>query len=371
MVSSLKLAVFVSPHGFGHAARSCAVMEAIRRARPDAEFEIFTLVPRWFFSDSLGDGFRYHLLRTDVGLVQRTTLEEDPAATAIELGRFLPFDPGALAMLAEVVTGAGCQAVIADISPLGIEVGCAAGLPVVLVENFLWSWVYEAYVDAVPALYRASQVLAAIFARATWRVRCEPVCGPGHADCRVAPVSRRQRAGRDATRRALGVPEHRPLVLVTMGGTPWRPASLAPLAQRQDVSFVIPGGADAYERRGNLVLLPRRSPFYHPDLVAAADAVIGKVGYSTVAEAYCAGVPLGWVPRQRFPESAVLARFIQGQMAGLPVAAEAAETSAWVSELDALLAMPRRPARCSGGDEASAFVLGVLGIPAEPATVSR
>ena len=72
---------------------------------------------------------------------------------------------------------------------------------------------------------------------------------------------------------------------------------------RRDVTFVIPGGADDYLWQENLVLLPHHSRFYHPDLVAAADAVVGKVGYSTVAETFHAGAPLGYVPRTRFRES--------------------------------------------------------------------
>ncbi len=45
------LAYFISPHGFGHAARACAVMSAILERMPGVRFEIFTEVPRWFFVD--------------------------------------------------------------------------------------------------------------------------------------------------------------------------------------------------------------------------------------------------------------------------------------------------------------------------------
>ncbi|HPW56172.1 MAG: hypothetical protein KA072_06965 [Thermoanaerobaculaceae bacterium] len=370
-MSTLRLAVFVTPHGFGHAARACAVMEAIRSLRPEVRFEVFTSVPGWFFSASLEHGFRLHPLFTDVGLVQRTTLHEDPAATAAVLERFVPFDSAAVCLLADLVVRAGCDGVLVDISPLGIEVGRAAGLPVVLVENFLWSWIYEAYVGEVPALRRPIEVLAASFARATHRVRCEPVCGPGDADLTVAPVSRRARAGRDATRRALGVAESRPLVLVTMGGTPWRPSSLAPLERRPDITFVIPGATDTHVRHANLELLPRHSRFFHPDLMAAADVVIGKVGYSTVAEAFRAGVPLGYVSRQRFPESPAIERFIGERMQGLAVTTEEAQTSGWVYLLDALLAMPRRARDEDGAGEVAAFVLAVLGAGTRPVRVSR
>ena len=46
-------------------------------------------------------------------------------------------------------------------------------------------------------------------------------------------------------------------------------------------------------REKNVILLPANTDLYHPDLVHAADAVVAKLGYSTVAETYSAGVPLG------------------------------------------------------------------------------
>ena len=51
-----RLAYFVSPHGFGHAARACAVMQAMRAVWPRVVFEVFTLVPEWFFAESLEVG---------------------------------------------------------------------------------------------------------------------------------------------------------------------------------------------------------------------------------------------------------------------------------------------------------------------------
>lgn len=345
-------------------------MEAIRSIRPEVVFEIFTLVPEWFFADSLGGDFGYHPLRTDVGLVQKTTHHEDPQATLGKLRRFVPFDPTAVRLLADGLHALGCSAVVADISPLGIEAGCAAGLPTVLVESFTWDWIYASYLPEVPDLAPAIELLAASFARATWRVRCEPACGQADFHRLVAPVSRRARHGREQTRQDLGVLGRRPIVLLTMGGIAWKPDTLLPLASRPDVTFVIPGGAETARVEGNVVLLPHHSPFYHPDLIAAADVVVCKVGYSTVSEAYHAGVPLGYVPRLHFPESPYLESFIQQRMAGLPIPVAAAQTCAWVEHLDALLALPRLPASESGAGAVAELVAAVLNKDA-PASVGR
>ena len=44
-----RIAYFISPHGFGHAARAAAVMQAISDTDAAVGFEIFTTVPSWFF----------------------------------------------------------------------------------------------------------------------------------------------------------------------------------------------------------------------------------------------------------------------------------------------------------------------------------
>ena len=70
--NSHRIACFVSPHGFGHAARLSAVADAVYRNLPDCRFDIFTSVPAWFFRNSLAAPFTYHSAETDLGLVSPT-----------------------------------------------------------------------------------------------------------------------------------------------------------------------------------------------------------------------------------------------------------------------------------------------------------
>jgi hypothetical protein len=192
------------------------------------------------------------------------------------------------------------------------------------------------------------------FALADLRIRTEPVCGEASADLTVPPVSRPPRTSRAEVRRRLGLPEHEPVVLVTMGGLAWNYAFADRLATRPDIAFVLPGGSDHPERRGNLVLLPHHSGLYHPDLVGAVDAVVGKVGYSTLAETYAAGVPFGYVARSRFPESPPLVEFIRARMPGLEVASATLVDGSWVTLLDRLLRLPRGPNNHANGADAVA-----------------
>lgn len=71
----MRITYFVTPHGFGHAARAAAVMVALQEIDPAIQFDIFTQVPRWFFQDSLVRNEHYYDVRTDVGVVQATSLQ--------------------------------------------------------------------------------------------------------------------------------------------------------------------------------------------------------------------------------------------------------------------------------------------------------
>lgn len=360
--SETHIAYFITPHGYGHAARAASVMSALRARVPALHFDIFTEVPRWFFEESLGDGFEYHRVRTDVGLVQRTTLQENIPETIRQLDAFLPFDDDVVASLAAMLRRRACVAVCCDIAPLGIAVGRAAGVPTVLVENFTWDWVYEGYVGEYAGLHPHIDYLREQFAAADYHLQAEPVCAPRDAALRVPPVSRLPRTPADAVRTALDVPQRVPMVLITMGGVTWKYTFFGSLAEHEDVYFVVPGVNASTPAPANVRLLASDSEFYHPDLTNTSDAVIGKAGYSTVAEVYHAGVPYGYVLRPQFREARVIESFVRRELHAVPIEPEHFSDGDWLRQLPALLDLPRvRRREQNGADQIAAFVLEMLG----------
>ncbi|HEX7593411.1 MAG TPA: glycosyltransferase family protein [Anaerolineae bacterium] len=356
-----RIAYFVSPHGFGHAARASAVMAALHEIDPAFHFDIFTRVPRWFFDDSLRGAFTYHPLLTDIGLVQETALREDLAATVAALNRFLPFRPTLVRDCAAQVARLKCELVVCDIAPLGIAVARAAGIPSVLVENFTWDWIYRGYARDEPRLRGAIAYLRGAFRSVDYYIQTEPVCRYGAADLTTAPISRTPRLSRMATREKLEILRAAKAVLITMGGIPGKYDFLRRLNEQRGVHFVIPGNGGSARRESNLVLLPHHSEFYHPDLVNACDAVIGKLGYSTVAEVYHAGIPLGYVSRARFRESPVMARFVRRRMNGVAISEAQFLTGDWLRHLPDLLALLRLHRReQNGAAQAARFIAKLL-----------
>jgi UDP:flavonoid glycosyltransferase YjiC (YdhE family) len=369
-----RIAYFITPHGYGHAARASAVMAAIHQIKAAVRFEIFTQVPEWFFQDSLPEPFGHHPLLTDIGLAQKTPILEDVPDTLRLLDDFLPFDASRIREIASRLNRLQCQLVICDIAPMGITVAKAAAVPSILIENFTWDWIYEAYREDAPKLSEHIAYLGDVFDAANYHVQTRPVCNPRQVDLTTPPIGRKIRTPRQQIRQQLGIPAEAKTVMITMGGIPWQYDFVDHLDGQDGVSFIIPGADELIGNAnaspgttgpliggGKVVLLPHHSDYYHPDLVNAADAVIGKAGYSTVAEVYNAGIPFGYVGRPKFRETQALTAFIEQEMRGLPIEETQFQSGSWLSSLEELLALPRtqRSDSC-GADQIADFICDLL-----------
>jgi hypothetical protein len=354
------IAFFVSPHGFGHATRAAAVMAAAEGLRPGVRFEIFTTAPSWLFAETLRGPFGYHETLTDVGLVQLTPLREDVRQTVEALDALYPLAQARVDELAVRLQELGCRLVVCDIAPLGIAVAHRAGLRAVLQENFTWDWIYAPYLDEHPAFGRHAAYLRDLFATADFHVQTVPACRPGPADLVASPVGRAPRLSRSAQRRALGVSDTDPLVLVSMKGISREHAALARARDFPSVRFLVPSHVPAVRADGNVILLPWSDEFFHPDLIQASDAVVSKLGYSTLAEVYRSGAPFGYVLRSRFPENGPLRAFVEERMSGLPLTARSFESGDWMTRLPELLSLPR--SRADGPDGAVQVARSLIGL---------
>lgn len=352
-----RIAYFVSPHGFGHAARAAAVMQSIVDGQADVVFDIFTTIPSWFFQDSMSVPFVYHELLTDIGLAQQTAFQADLQQTLLKLNDFLPFRKSLISETAAVIKNLNSIFIVSDISPMGIPIAKEAGIPSVLIENFTWDWIYGQYVGADSRFKRHIDYLKVIFEAADYHIKTEPICIPGRADLKTLPVSRKVKTPVGRVRKGLEIPETGKMVLVTTGGIRPDYEFFTKLKLPTDICLVLPGAGQKLEYRDNFIFLPHRSNFYHPDLVNAADAVVGKAGYSTLSEVYHSGVPFGYVLRSNFRESKALAAFIDDEMPGIALKESDFSSGKWTSQIENLLRIKRLQRKTvNGADQIGSFI---------------
>ena len=339
-------------------------MEALHAQDPSTRFDLFTTVPEWFFRHSLDGLCRHHPCVADVGLRQTSALEFDVEATRDAVEAFISQAPRDADSLADRVKGLGCSAVVCDISPLGLMVAERAGLPSVLVENFTWDWLYEPLAAQDPEFVPIVEWMRARFAEAGQRIQARPRCEPlAKSDLVVPPISCRPRRERPDVRAELDVGGDAPLVLITMGGVSQPLPFLAELRKRDDVTFVVTGSEHPFvrvgpsrlmTREGNLRLFHSAARVFIPDLIRAADWVVAKLGYGTLAEVWAAGRPLGYVGRSDFRETGPLKDFARSEIPSLEISEADFSTGTWIDRIDDLLALGSAPEKGTNGSEAAA-----------------
>ena len=349
----LHLGCCVSGHGYGHAARASAVIAALARGGPLTCTLLSDVDPRFFAASLPGIDLVQHRVRTDIGLVQKSALHADLAATLRALADFYPLAESRVEQAAALL--AGSDLVLCDIAPLGILAARRLGVPAVLVENFTWDWIYRGYLDRAPELAGCIDYLAKVFARADCRLQARPVCHPAPGGIRIPVIARRARTDPAAVREKLGGAAGRKLVLVSMGGIGGDRYQIRPLEKRRDCLFILAGQSGG-RLADNIIGLDNHSSWYHPDLVAAADAIIGKVGYSTLAEARTGRTPFGYIPRPDFAESRILADYLEQQGMGLAIDEGSFTRGDWLDRLDPLFGLQVTPGDENGAEVAAGII---------------
>jgi L-arabinokinase len=349
-----RLLFYVSGHGFGHATRSVALMAALRaRAGRALEIGVRSDAPHWIFTER-DPALRCAAAAIDPGVLQPNGLDLDlPRTLAAHEALAAAWDES-VEREAQAITDFAPNLVVGDIPPLAFAAAQRAGVAAFAVANFSWDWILEGYAEADPRWQPIAARYRAAYAGAEALFRL-PFHGDFPAFRRIVDVpllvNRSARAPEEC-RRQLGLlaGDRRPLVLVSFGGFGSSSFEATAGDDLSDTVFVAfgprPRGFAA-----DWIELPRSSPIPHEDLMRASaiphedlmrasDAVIGKPGYGTVAEAIVHRTRFLYLPRRDFREIPVLEAELARHARARPLPRHDFEAGRWQPHLDALFALP-------------------------------
>ena len=210
---------YISGHGFGHASRQIEIINALSTIRPNLRIVVRTSAPRWLFDRAVTQPFSFAHGEPDTGVVQIDSLQVDASASIARAWNFHRTLDARAKTEARLLESHDATLVAGDIPPLAFAATAAAGVPAVAIGNFTWDWIYEHYHEQVAATPDLLPVIRNAYATAdrTWRL---PMAGGFASFARVVDVplvARHARRAPAETRRALGLPTDRPLVLVSFG----------------------------------------------------------------------------------------------------------------------------------------------------------
>jgi UDP:flavonoid glycosyltransferase YjiC (YdhE family) len=355
----MKLYVAISHHGLGHLAQTAPVLEALQRLDAGIEFIVRSALPRAVLAARLSVPHGHLAAASDCNFVMRDALRIDLAAS---LAGYRAFHAGwdrRVAEEADALLRLGVTAVLSNVGYLPLAAAREAGIPAAGLCSLNWADLFAHYLGGEPGGEALHAEMAAAYRGASLFLRPEPAMPmPDLPAARATPAIARTGQNRRAELDVrLGLsPGHR-LVLIGMGGIPYRPP-LEHWPRLPGIVWLVPDDWAAAR--------PDCRPFgaagmAFADLLASADALITKPGYGSFVEAAAAGVPVLYLPRADWPETPWLTAWLETKGRALCLD-EATLRAGYLAEcLRALWALPERPpVAADGAATAARHVLGLL-----------
>lgn len=309
-MTSARVAVYLSEHGFGHAMRSVWLLGHLAAAMPDLQLLIATRLPRWLLA-GLERAERVEAMALPPPLVQADSLTVDHAASGELLSQVLAAWDDTVHRHAAWLRQIGADLVYSDVPAQPLAAAQAAGIAGVALGNFTWDWIYRHYADVDRRYVDAARVAAEAYrtARLYLQLPTAPTEPSGMPTAVIPWVGRRPRRSRRAVRDALGLSARRPMVLLSFGGHPTFPlAELLRSSWARRFHWV--GGRQLDTAASTLHRVDEEglaaAGIGYIDLVAAADVVVSKPGYGILADCLFTGSRLVYLARPEFPEASLL-----------------------------------------------------------------
>ncbi|MBW8889275.1 MAG: hypothetical protein JF616_16090 [Fibrobacteres bacterium] len=350
-----RVAFFLSGHGFGHAVRQSALIEALPA---HVSVDIYTSVPESFFRDEVRREVRVIPCEIDCGCLQTDTVEVDVEAT---LERYAGIESGRsdqVARFAPMLRAAGTDLVVGDTPPLAFPIARAAGVPAWCVCNFTWLDIYGPYVAKYPRYLGMLARMREDYALADRHLRMFPhMAGDVSLSAEsVGMICRPGQSRREEFARRFGFDPQKKWALIYVGSFGLEGVDWHRLARYPDWEFM-----GLYPLEGapaNYRFLKKDLSFRYSDLNASCDLVIGKLGYGLVAECLASAKPVLFLGRKDFAEFELLKGLVEGRGMGREIPLERFKKADFGEDLQALAGKSMEPLQAAG----VADILRLLGV---------
>lgn len=335
------LVVYISGHGFGHIAQTGPVLDALRQLQPALRLTVVSGAPEFKLRQRIGGDFALVPRAADFGFVMSDAFRIDRAASAAAYRDFHAGWEERVAAEADFLQDLDADLLLSNVAYLPLAAAERLGLPTYAMSSLNWADLFAhefAGETWAPSLH--AQMLAAYRSARTFFRLAPAMAMPDLPQGRpVDPVARLGTRQDGLLRQVLGVGQGTRLVLAALGGIATRlPAQTWPA--QPDLHWLVPA-AWGVARPDMSAFEPLGWDF--ADLLASVDAVVGKPGYGTFAEAACNGTPMLYARRPDWPEQEALIPWLQAHAVCREVEESALQAGDLGADLAALWQQPVPP----------------------------
>ena len=324
----MKIAFYITGHGFGHAMRAVTVMKALRQRDPSLHFFVRTTAPAALLQREIDPPVHITSVQTDTGCVERGILYTDEEKTVERARAFYKRADEVIEKEAAFLREQRIDLVLFDVPPAAAEIAARAGVSSIAIANFTWEHIYAAYsglediVEQISAWYAKTSLALEVPLGHELTVfpRCEP----------VPIIARKSEANAVSLRQELGLDESDLPVLAALKGDELAGRPL----QCDDPRVRFFTFAELEGPR--VVRLGEGWQTRFHDVLAACDVVLSKPGYGIVSECIANRRPLLHLPREGFRETGYLLRAMDALLPHAAVALEDVQQGRFGGLIDSL-----------------------------------
>ncbi len=307
--SAPHLVVAISPHGFGHAALTAPVVNALRARIPDLRVTLRTTVSRALLRARFQEPWEHVAAASDFGMVMASAIDVLVDDSARAYARLHDHWHEEVERETSALTALRPDLLLCNVPYLSLAAAARAGIPALALCSLNWADIYAHYCGDRPEAPAIHAQMLEGYRLTECFLQCEPSMPMADLPRRrpIGPVATVGRNRRAEIERRLGAdPDHR-LVLIAPGGIAM-PLPLEEWPRLPGVRWLVPG-AWKTNHPDATAIETLKMPFV--DVLRSSDAVIGKPGYGTFVEAACNGVPVLYVRRLDWPEEPFLIAWIE------------------------------------------------------------
>ncbi|MEW5422389.1 hypothetical protein [Amorphus sp. 3PC139-8] len=342
----MRLLADVSSHGFGHMMQTSCVLAALHDRTDRLAVRLRSALPAAVVA-------RFAPLPVELGpppfdpaLTMSAPDTIDVAATAQNYRDFAEAFETAVAEAENEIAAFHPDLVFSDIAAPGLVAARRAGVPAVALCSLNWADILRAVMPPGSVPTQALALLEDAYGGADIFLMPDPsMAMPNRGNQRrIGPIGRHGTPCPDRIRAILGLPEDRPLGLLSWGG--WDNAVGAGFlaALPHDIAWI----SDA----GPLLV----QGIDHVDLIASCAIVVAKPGYGTFVDTIGNGVRLVFTDRPGWPETPALAAWALRHGAAREIHKKTADAEAAEAIAELMAETPPAPPALTGADEAAEII---------------
>ena len=344
-----RLYVAISHHGYGHLAQVAPVLDALHGLAPDIELIVRSALPRAVLAARLAMPFSHLDAASDCNLSMLDAVRVDLPASLAAYQFFHRDWTKRVEAEAARLEALRIDLVFSNVGYLPLAAAQRAGIPCAAMCSINWADIFAHYLGRAAGAGEILATMRAAYAGARVFFRPEP--SMPMADLAnaidVPPVAGVGRHRRGELNHRLGVSAEIELVLLGMGGIPYRPpVENWPLEPSR--VFLAP---DAWQARRPDIRPLAACGMSFQDVLASCDALVTKPGYGSYVESAVGGVPALFIPRPDWPEAPYLNDWLIQNARAMKIGEVVLSSGALGTPLATLLALPAKPSVQAGGAE--------------------